>query len=439
VSNILFFIGTIFFSIVLNIVYFVYKNPLIGAFVSVTLAANGLYLLFLLIAKSKRLPIVIILTFTIVYYISGLLPITTRRDYLDGLLWSNLIFFTCISFLFGMILGRIRINKNSRDLIWGCYNLNNVVFNFLFILSFCSCLFILKNHGLLIINPESRFGVSTYWIYFIEFFITAVIGKAAVYICQIGKIPKKYFLTIFVASIMVVVIGYRNQLFILWIGIFLLYLYSKHKYLSSFLIRNYKKIYSLISIGLVASTLMFYMRVQFSTETILNWSDRVIEHEIVGKDYMMPFLIIHDSSRETMGVAQLAFERIDQINNYIPLYYFMWMDISTILPGFSQTATGVLGQVVANSTEMFLTPGSIGGIYISYGTFGICVIYTLMGCIFQRLWMVFKKNNSPEILTLLVIMSVYFIQFTYRGIPKPMYFLALLLVLIMFRLPKFKF
>ena len=140
------------------------------------------------------------------------------------------------------------------------------------------------------------------------------------------------------------------------------------------------------------------------------------------------FFPIRKASREWMGVAQIALARMREIERFCPRYLFILNDLATILPGKQTTSGQALGAVVNNSDNVSLTPGSLGGLYISWGFAGVIGFHFFIGAILSYLWNSYRRRGSPWHLICCILILIYLVQFTFRGLFKPMYILMLVVV-----------
>jgi hypothetical protein len=145
--------------------------------------------------------------------------------------------------------------------------------------------------------------------------------------------------------------------------------------------------------------LSFYLRVEFSGGDILDWESRVAEQDIFLPNLILPILPIHDSARETLGIAEISLERASLLGSIVDIQAIFFMDLLTILPGFSSTATGLLGDVVGNSDEMFLVPGSLGALLLSFGFTGLSVFYLFIGFLVRKISSAYEVSRDPIYVT----------------------------------------
>jgi hypothetical protein len=415
-AMLLFFLGGVLFVMVDE------GGVIIGTLLTSAMIGVGLYLSYPFLWRLENKPRAVMGTFLFVFYLLGLLPLSSRRDYIDYQFWSACLAIALVSYVVGWSFGARRKNQGR---IAAPASLHMGRFYALFSISAVMVVYILAKYGLLINNPEARFSVSTVVIYFIEFSLIA--SLAYVVLKSDPRSISRSFVFVALAFLMLLTTGYRNQAVLLIYGTLLaFYLKAKEK----------QKVHKArrFAVSIVVASLMvvigytFYLRVENSGADVISWSGRIAEFDYVLPEFMLPLLPIHESARETLGVADVALDHINEIDAVVPRWLFIFMDFSTLLPGVSATATGLLGQVVNQSYEAFLVPGALGGLYISFGLTGILVYFLLLGLSSGYLWRRYTVCRDSAALLYLIVLIVYSTQFLYRGVFKPMYVAAFIVV-----------
>lgn len=387
------------------------------------------YPAFVGLQKTKNFPLIILLVIPTVYFSVGLLPLSSRRDYFEYEFWYFSLFVLNLAVLSGWWFASIfsRINFKSVYKLSEKRWFSHLPIAGIYISSIAA-IAVVAQFGILALDPSKRFLVSSVYLYSIELGVSASI----LYIAQqdmLGKIKLKSM--IFLGCGMALILtasGYRSQLALLICGVGLYFLLVQ----VVFLRLDVKKLSINLSIGmfvfLAILAVGYYMRVEFSGGDILSFEDRVLELDILAPNLLLPILPIHESARENIGVAYSAISRSSMISGFVNLDSFVWIELLTILPGYSQTSTGILGQVINNSDSAFLTPGVIGGLYISHGLAGVFIYFFLCAILVRFLWAKAIVDKDKYNLGVLAIFFVYYTHFMYRGIFRPMYFLVFIFI-----------
>ncbi|MHA8018616.1 hypothetical protein ACX94F_00980 [Stenotrophomonas hibiscicola] len=405
----------------------VLPQPIAASFASSALLSICIGALAFHLLSTRSSPYTILFTFTLVFYVLGLLPITSRRNYIDSGFWTALLITSLAAMLAGSWLAKATARKREHHSTAAISKFRTLT---IYGASLAAAIYIVSTAGLLLFKPEARFSVGSTWVYLVEFSIAATICIVSERFVSSKPLGRLMPVAIAAQSVMLLAIGYRNQLALLWLGIGLIYLFTKASKLRSRSI--FVKSAAAAFAALLLMSALLYARIEFSGDSIISWNARIDQFDIVLADYMLPVLSIHDASRETMGVAQIAIDRIGDIQQSTSNVGFFFMDMMTLLPGHSETATALLGQVVGNSDEMYLVPGLIGALYISFGIIGVIAFYALAGFGLQRLWISYQRSGNARTFSLAIVAVIYLIQMTYRGIPKPMYIAAAIIVIYCF-------
>ncbi|PAE09426.1 hypothetical protein CHI12_01125, partial [Terribacillus saccharophilus] len=192
-------------------------------------------------------------------------------------------------------------------------------------------------------------------------------------------------------------------------------------------IRINLKLSLIVSVLLVLFSLLYILRIE-NSDNLYDFDKMTEFYDIPSPQLTLLLLPFHLQSREAMGVSEVAIERIDEINKYIDSNMLFIQDLVTLLPGDQVSAGNVLGIVVNLNPNVSLTPGLLGGLYLSYGLIGIISGLFILGCLVQYVWKKYLLTNSPYYLTLVTITSAYIIELINRGFFKPMYLIVFLIL-----------
>lgn len=377
-------------------------------------------------------PTLIIISFIVIFYSSGLFPLSLYRSYIETNFWIGLLSVAVLCILIGNFIGKFLGNKgeiseikNNKVLI-----INKNVVVIFSLLSLLATGYITLRYGLLIINPSNRFLVPASIQYIVEFIIPVTISVFAYYYDP-NKKNIKVILYAIMSILMLFSLGYRNQPMLVIIGCILVFVFKKFNGKTVF---EWNKIIKL-SLGgmvlLVVFSLLFILRQESSTE-LLDWSSFVNFYQVNYYQLSMPIFPFHLSSREAMGVTTIALERIGQINSLLNNSSFFFQDLKTLLPGAQLTAGNILGRVVNLRDSVSLTPGLLGGLYISNGLLGLSIGFAAIGFLLSYYWHQFKRTNSHRSLALVVLALIYSLELVNRGIFKPMYIIVLVIPYFLF-------
>lgn len=412
-------------------------DVIFGSFLVCTTMGLLAYLGSRFLLKSKHLPLVLLTAIPTIYYGLGLLPISSRRDYFDSVFWLESIFIINASIFSGWHLAGLAVKKQLRQFSSRNTKLLEFIFLCIFTIGAFAAVLVVVQYGVVLLNPNIRFLISSYYLYSIELIVVAVIFLFALK-QQNGSITRTYtFVLLISSSIFLSASGYRSQIVLLLVGLILYYLISQNLQPES---KSFKTIPRRAGFGVFAVFLIlsvgYYLRVEFSGDGILGWEQRVAELEIANSNFLLPLLPIHESARENMGVTTTALNRLPDIAGFGSLNSFIWIELLTLLPGYSETATGILGQVVNRSQSDFLTPGVIGGLYISHDYIGLIIYFCGISALARHLWKNAIRSNDHAYYASLSIFFIYYIHFMYRGIIRPMYVIVFILLALVLTLSK---
>jgi hypothetical protein len=368
------------------------------------------------------------LSFYFVFYILGLLPISSFRDYLDIPFWLFLMSVGMASFLFGWHFPLWKRNSGRSIKLYN-ESLSKVPVFFVLFISTAAAVFITASQGLTAINPDLRFATSPKFAYLVEACIPATIILMVFKVTQNRRpIDKTVVCLVLYSSVLLLSVGYQNQLFILFLGAVLTIVFANKK--REFIAWGRLKIRVIMACvcisGIVIFTGMFVMKLEMS-KRLLDLEQSVAYYNIKYADKILPVLPLHRAARDGMGVTQKALQKTTQIEEYCHKWPLILLDMATVLPGKQITSGQVLG-IIVNDEKVSLTPGALGGLYLSWGLTGIIIFYFIIGVLLSYLWSNYILHNSPWHLIYCVLITIYLVQFTYRGLFKPMYLLVLIIV-----------
>lgn len=369
-----------------------------------------------------RNPLKIYISFLVLFYMIGLLPLSSYRDYVTTNLWVFLVIFSVLSISFGYLIGKKYSKFNKRN---SGRSRTKLIYFFLAI-SYGAGIAIVFEHGFLFSNQSQRFGVSATLQYLVEMSIPLV----AVLLPRLTK-EKKYLLasTVFLFTLILLgSLGYRNQPILLILIVLIIY---SIKYTQSFKITTFKFkaiISGIISCMLAAFSLLFIYRNETS-EKLLGIDSLSEYYKIDSIEWVISIIPIHMQAREAMGVSESAIERINIINNLTDGLSLFTLDLYTLFPNFSLTGGNVLGTVVNLNDNVSLTPGLLGGLYMSYGIIGLCIFFLLIGIMNSYFWYSYINTKNINYLIYCVLGSAYLFELTNRGLFKPFYILVFIITL----------
>lgn len=374
-----------------------------------------------------RSPVKFYFWFFLFYYCVGLLGISTYRDYINTSYWAYAVAAGCSSFLLGAyFVGRQKFRPVRDGAIKPKdYKINLGFSAGVLIISFLAAVIITATHGILFFNPEARFSVSAKLSYLVEFSLPVTLTIFCYSIARSKLSFKMFLLPLFVLA-MLLSLGYRNQPVLLLAGLMVALVFCRSTDLK---LSRLRFIVAFSVLGLVLFLgLSYLVRIDNSVGRTLDWETTISVFDIFLPELTLPIMPLHMASREGMGVTDIALQRLDDISIYVGRGWFFFLDFATVLPEFSLTSGRVLGLVVNLNETSSLTPSLLGGLLISYGLWGVVVFFVIMGAFIQYLWGRYISDGDPRYLSLLVVVAVYSVELTNRGIFKPMYIFALLIV-----------
>ncbi len=375
-----------------------------------------------------RKPDVAFLAALVAYYGFGIVSFTTYRGYINQYMWAGILLLAVASYLVGRQIGR-RTSQLPTDApsyrlkSWACYGI--------LIASTGAALSIVATHGLVLLNPEARFGVSAKASYLVELSIPVVLSKFC--IDMIRQQRFRWFMLGLpaLALLMLLCLGYRNQPILLVLGIGLIVLMSLK---DDAKVKRFRLAFAAIApVAMFSFGLSYLIRTNNSIGRTLSWQGMIREFDVKLPEFSLPYIPLHLASREGMGVAEASMERADDMSSYIERSWFFFSDFLTMLPGYSLTSGRILGMVVNGREDSSLTPSILGGLMIGYGYIGVVVYFLLSGWLLGKLTVRFNVTRDPKTLALLTICFLYTLELMNRGIFKPMYLIAPLVTVFMFR------
>ena len=379
-----------------------------------------LILILLYIFQNKILyPINILMLFILLFYLSGLINLSSYRGYITVKFWFLLLIISVCGLLIGNLFGFITKKKilYTRSIF-----INKTNIKIILLVSLISSAFITLKFGLLLVNPQGRFSVPPILQYLVEFSIPAL-----VLLFNFSNNKRKSMLLVLFYILVLFSLGYRNQPMILILCICLSFFISKYGQ------KRYKSKKSIINISLIASIILvvfsflYVIRIQTS-ENLYKFDRMVSYYNVQYPQFTLMLLPLHLQSREAMGVTEVALERESQLKEFINPKQLFFQDIWTLMPGNQISAGNVLGIVVNLNKNVSLTPGLLGGLYISFGIWGILIFFLVLGIIISKVWYKYRITKSPYYLTIVCLITSYTLELINRGLFKPMYILVFIVL-----------
>lgn len=386
------------------------------------------FITYPLIMKAARRPDLAFLAILVVYYSFGIFPLTTYRGYIDQYMWSMVLALAIASYLSGRWLAsRFPVRTQaSAD-----FGMRSWLATCTLAVSLGCALWIVATHGLVIFNPEARFGISAKLSYLVELSIPVVISKYCYDLWAAGSFRSRLLALPTLTLIMLLSLGYRNQPILLVIGLVMATFMSMADLGK---LKKYRLAFSvLLPSAMFAFGASYLIRTNNSVGRTLDWKTTIREFDVLLPEFTLPYVPLHLAAREGMGVAESSLQRIDDISGYVQRSWFFFSDFLTLLPGYSTTSGRVLGMVVNGREDSSLTPSILGGLMIGYGYVGVIVFFLLSSFVLGRLVIRYNVHRDPRTLSLLTIFFIYMLELMNRGIFKPMYLIVLLVVTTLFR------
>lgn len=420
--------------LVLYSVYFVLLSDfsinarsIFGALLVSGLCAFLSTLLFKSILGLVQKPANLYVIFFALYYMMGVIGFSTYRGYVDSYYWFYIVIVSLLCFWLGGRLSEYFFSRRNHGQghSGGAREVNGFFVGIIVFISFLSALFITIKHGVLFFNPEARFAVPAKLSYLVEFSLPVTLTVFCYGITRSGFTVNKMLLPA-VVFLMLLSLGYRNQPVLLAMGVLVATFYCKKSEVS---FNRFKNIFGLaVFLGLLFLGLSYLVRIENSVGRTLNWDYTIRYFDVVLPEFTLPFMPLHMAAREGMGVTTIALERIEDISSYVDRFWFFFLDFTTMLPDFSLTSGRVLGSIVNLNETSSLTPSLIGGLLISYSVAGVVVFFLLAGFLINYLWIKYKASHNPKYLSMFTVCLIYLFELTNRGIFKPMYIFAIIIV-----------
>ena len=391
-----------------------------------------------LIEFRKINPNNIILWFIIIYFGLGIFPFSSYRENIINSLWLMLLSISVFVLIMGQYFGKLIARKSSDSYFFQSKeNLRKTVFTVFFILSLSFTFIIIYNYGFLLFNPSARFLVPASWSYIAELLVPLTITIFALFFAK-GKSDFALYLLFVVSFLLLFSLGYRNQPMLLIIGTLMVIFFKKQRLLKKKISINNSLILSVgLTIILFLFSILFISRQESSSE-LLNWNDFVEHYEVNNYQVTMPLFPLHLSAREAMGVTTVALDRQNEIDDLLEKKPFFFADLYTLLPGEQLTSGNILGMVVNRNPNVSLTPGLIGGLYLTGKIYGVCIGFFVIGFLISYFWNIYRIQGVKKYLALSIITLIYSIELINRGIFKPMYIVVLILPYLLISIRKEK-
>ncbi|USK28394.1 hypothetical protein LIT32_23650 [Bacillus sp. CMF21] len=427
----------LFISILTFVNQYLFSNDkvlatIIGLFYMSVISLAIIYVVIRVIGVVGISPNIIFILFTSFYIIAGIIPMSSYRDNINLEFWILMLVISIIFLIIGQLLGRLTVLKLNMSKNNISENKINTKMSFvLYTISVISTLIILFRFGLVFLEPTKRFLVPSELQYLVELSVPITVCIFSYYYNSQNK-NYKLFLIPLMSLIILLSLGYRNQPMLLIMGIILIIVFKNlraHHY--KYGLKPSIFISSGLTFLLFVFSFLFIIRQENSVE-LLDWASFINFYQVKNHQFSFPLFPIHLSSREAMGVTTVAIERFNEIKNYLGNGTLFFQDLFTLLPGNQTTAGNILGMVVNRRETVSLTPGLIGGLYLSSGLIGVIIGFMLIGFILSYNWYSYRIYGSLTNFSIMIITLIYSIELINRGVFKPMYLLVLIIPLILF-------
>ena len=366
-------------------------------------------LIFVYITNS--VPYKILSAFFIIYLGIGLLNISEYRGYIS--IETIKIYFLCVSAFFFSSSFFIKNNRITlEDEGYDYHSLFLLVIKLHLGVSYIFVLYIYITKGIVIINQDLRFGISTGIAYAIkssQFIpVYCMVSKS---LCNKINLP-----LITLASILPsFLIGSRSTGLMVLMSMFFFYLISSKNEKSE------RKFKFMILVGLSIATFLmigggFYIRRAFSYDLLTGWE--LVEEFFNGDHSWYVYLILpfHQGFNET---AALTTRIIDYgiINGFTQTSLII-ADFDNLLGLSSVSAAQYFGDEIGRLGNGGLTPGLIGGLYLDFKMLTI-PMFLIMGFIFT--FIIRLSLLDKRWLCIFTILLSQFFHLFHRGFIKPEY------------------
>ncbi|PAC34379.1 hypothetical protein [Caldifermentibacillus hisashii] len=214
---------------------------------------------------------------------------------------------------------------------------------------------------------------------------------------------------------------------LLLLGILLTFVFYYKNNVVKLLRKKKLTIIILLNFSVILFSLMFINRQQ-NSDNLLDINRLTSYYDFAFPEFTLPIIPFHMASREAMGVTEIALERKSNIESIMPIKHLFFADLLTLLPGNQITAGNILGIVVNRNPNVSLTVGILGGLYLSYNIIGIIIFFFIIGYFMKRLTVNYFVQNNYWALVYLINLTIYLIEFTNRGLFKPMYIFTFVLI-----------
>lgn len=376
----------------------------------------------------KLNPFVLYLAFYIIYFLLGLLRLTNTYELKQTELWLLLFVEGLIGWIIGWKIGvhayrrrqGVKIVRISSSLASVYVTMG---------ISIISAILIFAMYGSVLFHQDNRAGVSTKLAYLTEFAIPAVLIYTVLSIQNHRhSIPwKKIFGMGVLFTFVMGVFGSRNQPTILMLGLILIVamLFQNERSLSP--VRHRLKGYLAVGVSLliVGQIILYYIRFEF-TSTVLGFENRIVESGLIWPEVTSVLLPFHASSRLNFWDSERILDNLSIVEAYCNPRLLIVRDFFTLLPGEQISA----GRILHVGSGGGRTLGALGGLYISWGHLGVLLFYTVVGFLMRIAWFKYEQYRSPWGLTSSILGLIYLIQFSMRGLFKPMFLFVFVLLLI---------
>ena len=373
-------------------------------------------------------PFVVYMAFYIIYFLLGLLRLTTLYELQQTELWLVLFVEGLIGWILGWQIGVYACRRRQGVRIVRITSSLSSVYVTMGI-SIVGAIFLFATYGSTLFRQDDRLAISTKLAYLIEFAIPAVLIYTILSIQNHShSIPWKKLFGMAVLFVFVLGLrGSRNQPTILIMGLILIVAMLFQNEMSLTPVRHRLKGYLAVGVSLLilGQVLLFYIRAEF-TSTILGFEDQIIHSGLIYPKSTLVLLPLHQSSRLNFWDSERILNNPSIVEAHCDLRFLLVRDFFTLLPGEQISA----GQILGVGSGYGRTLGALGGLYITWGYLGVLLFYTVVGFLMRIAWLKYEQYRSPWGMASSVLGLIYLIQFSVRGVFKPMYLFVFVLLLI---------
>jgi len=288
------------------------------------------------------------------------------------------------------------------------------------------CLFgIIAKYGLVILNQESRFDIDGFLSYIVKssiyvppiYFLANFSKKAS-----IRELFLYYFLPLFPA----IFIGSRGTVVMIIFCLIIIKIIKDSQFRNHALrvlkSKNNLRILFLSSIFAFAILVGFSIIRRANSSFLSSTEDLINTYFGTSNIFLYLFFPFHIGLREQIGISNIIIT--GQYTNPLP-YSLFFADMYTVLPGKQPSSGITINEMLTGNTHAGLTPGILGGTYLDIGIISLFSVFFLV----LMLETLFRRAKSNDVLLLLYTISVVqFFHLFHRGLFKPEYLVAYIVI-----------